>query len=313
MLSFNKKERSLGIAKEPRQYDLPLNKGNGQNFLIILMGLMTILALFALSASFALSEVTNRWSSGLENRATIEIPAEDINGQILRQDEITKTAEDIMLFLTNNNEVKTAEIMQEDTIKELVAPWLGDNITFEDVPLPGIISVHFHSNDKMNLQAFENRLKNFGEHVRLDTHSQWLANLLKVTGALNFSALFMSLLIGITTVTAVAGAVQSRMSVFHDELELLHLMGADDDYIAKQLQRHTFFTCLKGAVIGTVIGLIMLIIIGLILNQKDISLIPDFDFSLMQMMTLLVLPLFISILAMFTARQTVLRVLTKMP
>ena len=83
MISFKRKERTLGVARQKRKYDLPLNKGVGRHFLKVLIALMSILAIFALSASFALSEMTQRWESGLENKATVEVPAEDKFGNCL--------------------------------------------------------------------------------------------------------------------------------------------------------------------------------------------------------------------------------------
>lgn len=313
MRSLIKKERSLGIAKGKRKYDLPLNKGNGGFFLKLLMALMTILAIFALAASFALSEMTDRWSSGMENKVTIEIPAENIIGRILNQEEINDTAIDVKTFLETQSQVESVEIMQAEEIKELVSPWLGDSIDFDNVPLPGILSVSFIKKSDVNYDNLEKRLKNFGEHIRLDTHGTWLADLLKFTGALNFAALLISLLIGITTVVAVAGAILARMAIFHEELELLHLMGAGDRYIANQLQKHSFFTCLQGSAIGAVIGLILLTLTSWALSQKNISLLPDFELNALQIIALITLPIFIGLLGMITARHTVLRVLSKMP
>ncbi|MBI2234772.1 MAG: permease, partial [Micavibrio aeruginosavorus] len=70
------KERTIGRA-EKRRYDLPLNKGAGTAFLVTLIGLMTFLAMLALTSSFTLSAMTQRWTSGLENRITIEIPTQN--------------------------------------------------------------------------------------------------------------------------------------------------------------------------------------------------------------------------------------------
>jgi cell division transport system permease protein len=73
-------ERVLGKAQK-RRYDLPLNKGSGTGFLVILIALMTFLGMLALASSFALSAMTARWSSGLENRLTIESPPVRLMGR----------------------------------------------------------------------------------------------------------------------------------------------------------------------------------------------------------------------------------------
>jgi cell division transport system permease protein len=313
MVNLSPKNRSLTTAKDKRKYDLPLNKDNGGLFLKILVALMCILAIFALSSSFALSHISDRWSSGLENKATVEIPTEDKFGKLIPQEIMEKTAKSVMVSLNSNTNIDTVQRMSAEEVKTLVTPWLGENITFDNVTLPEIITITFKTKNNINPKLLESRLKNYGEHIRLDTHESWLNNLLKLTGALNFSALFLSLLIGITTIVAVTGAIQSRMAVYHEELELLHLMGASDTYISNQLQRYSFITCLQGAASGTAIGLICLLLISFILKQQDVALIPNLTISTGQIIILLALPLFIAILGMLTAKYTVLRILTKMP
>ena len=313
MALFKKKQKSLGVARAKRKYDLPLEKGNGGSFLKILMGLMTILAIFAFIASFALSAMTEKWSSGLANKATVEIPAENASGILLTQEEITQSATEILSFLTSHVDVETVSIMSEQEIKTLVAPWLGEEIEFDNVPLPGILSVSFKESSTPDIKALENRLKNYGQHIRLDPHTDWLNDVLKFTGALNLAAIIITGLIGLATVIAAAGAVQARMSMYHDELELLHLMGAADSYISSQLQRYTFISCFQGAAIGAVIAFIALFLTNIIFKQRDIALLPDFHVSLLQFYILCAIPLCVALLGMVTARQTVLRTLVKMP
>ena len=85
MLKLIKKDRALGVSNG-RQYDLPLQSGSdgngGNGFLILLIALMTFLAVLALMAGFALAQMTAHWTSGLQNQITIEIPAENENGNI---------------------------------------------------------------------------------------------------------------------------------------------------------------------------------------------------------------------------------------
>ena len=310
--NFTKRERSLGVARQKRKYDLPLEKGNGGRFLKILMGLMTILAMFAFVASFALSDMTERWSSGLSNKATIEIPAETKDGTLLSADEIDQRATNILEFMNQQAGVANVDVMTESEIQTLVVPWLGENIEFENVPLPGILSVEFFEDHTINMKTLEERLQNYGDTIRLDTHSKWLDDVLKFTGALNLAALLISALIGITTIIAAAGAVQARMSMYRDELELLHLMGAADRYISRQLQRYTFISCLQGAAIGTLIGFAIFFIVSLIFKEQAIAFLPNFNMSLLQFAMLCALPFAIALLGMVTARQTVLSSLVKM-
>lgn len=313
LFQIKRSGRSLGVAKERRQYDLPLNKGNGTLFLKILIALMTFLAILGLAFSFTLSEMTNRWSAGLENKASIEIPAQDINGAILPQETVNILTSDVSTFLKNHPAIESVEIMSVEEIAELVSPWLGENLTFDNVPLPGIISIGFKEDIEFDMKAIETRLKKIAPQAILDTHESWLKDILKFTGALNFAAVLITLVIGVTTIIAITGAVQSRMAIYHEELQLLHLMGAEDSYISRQLQRYMLILSFQGALIGTIFGGLALTIIGWLAGKMDISLLPDFTLSGAQILTLLSLPILIAFVSMFTARQTVLRVLVKMP
>ncbi len=313
MFKMNKYGRSLGIAKKTRRYDLPLNKGSGGTYLMVLIALMCFLAVLALSASFALSEMTERWTSGLENKASIEIPAEDDSGNLLDKKTLDGLSNKISDFLQSHPAVQNIEIMSEDDISKLVAPWLGEDMELGNIPLPSILTVEFKDNVSFDMNNLRTNIEDITPQARLDLHEGWLANVLKFTGALNFASLLVSLVIGVTTVVAVGGAIQSRMATYKEELELLHLMGASDRYISNQLQRYVIILSLKGAAIGVVISLIALAIIGWSMGRLDINLIPDFSLSKTQILLLFMLIPFTALISMLTARQTVLHTLRQMP
>lgn len=311
MLKF--KKYSALIFKRKGQYDLPLNKGSEGNFLKILIALMTFLAMLGVASIFALSAMTDRWSAGLENKATIEIPAKDNNDAVWDQAKLDKLSNEVFNFLQNHPAIDNVEIIDKQEIIRLVAPWLGEDLEFDNIPLPAILTVGFKKDVVFDINSLQDQLKNFAPQIRLDTHESWLKDVLRFTGALNFAAMLITIVIGITTIIAVAGAVQSRMAIYHEELELLHLMGAEDSYISRQLQRYTLFLSLQGAVMGAVIGGVVLFIAGLLAGKMDISLLPDFSLSMGQIFLLVILPLLIALIGMITARQTVLRVLAQMP
>ena len=308
-----KKEKALGVARNKRRYDLPLNKSSGTGFLILLISLMTFLAMLALSASFALAAMTDRWSSGLENNVTIEIPAEADNGKVLSKDEIKRLTERANGILTIHPAVVSTHVMSEEEIKDLVRPWLGDDLLLGKVPLPGLISVELKDSNLRVIKTLTDKLHTITPKARIDTHEEWLTDLLRFTGALQFTAFILTLVIGITTITAIAGGVKSRMAVYHEEVELLHLMGARDSYISRQFQRHSLILAFQGAFIGLIAGTLVLLAVGWITGEMEINLLPDFKMGYGQKAVLLMLPVMMAIIATVTARQTVLKVLSQMP
>lgn len=309
---FNR-NRVLGVARERRRYDLPLTGSTSNAFLRLLIGLMCILGILALAASFALGAMNERWSQGLDNKISVEIPAADSGGDIIDASMVRSMTDEAAKVLSAHPDVKEATIMEESQIRELLAPWLGHDMVMDSVPVPGLISVTFNEQATPDITALEAQLKEVAPRARIETHQSWLTDVLRFTGALQFAAILLGLIIGVTTLVAVAGGVRSKLSENKEELELLHLMGASDSYIARQLQRHTLILSLQGGAIGVGAGIILLFIIGLIAGNIGVNLVPDFRLNGMQKAALALLPVPIAILAMTTARYTVLRVLRKMP
>lgn len=308
-----KREKALGVARGKRVYDLPLNRGSGSGFLVLLIGLMTFLAMMALAASFALSAMTTRWSSGLEDRLTVEVPATDADGQALRHEDVKSMTERIAAALQQHPAVADVHVLDDQEITNLVKPWLGDDLPMANLPVPGLVSLQLRQSDHDTLKQLSDRIVNIDPRARLDTHEEWLRDIIRFTGALQFAAAILTIVIGVTTAAAVAGAVRARMAVNRDEIEILHLMGAADSYISRQFQRHSLVLSLQGAFAGMVAGVLALETIGWICGRMEVDLVPDFSLRIWQIIVLACLPLAAAGISMFTARHTVDTALKQLP
>lgn len=307
-----KKNKKLGVAEGKGRYDLPLNKSAGSNFMIILVALMTFLALMALSATFLLNSVTYHWSSGLENSLTIEIPATDTSDKLRDQEDIDGLSERVRETLTPFNEVENVNVLSREEIQELVSPWLGEDLAAAEMPLPGLIAVELRSRSPESLSSLKDAVSAISPDIKIDTHENWLNDILRLAGTLKISASLVTFIIGLTTITAIAGAIRSRMAEHRDDIELLHLMGASDMYITKQLQRHAVILTIKGSIFGLAAGLIIVGIMSLV-GSSDDPVMPGLTLKATEIVALGTLPLLISFIAWITARFTVLRVLGQMP
>ncbi|MCB1563517.1 MAG: permease [Alphaproteobacteria bacterium] len=311
---FRTKDKQLGVAERGRRYDLPLNKSAGTGFLILLVALMTFLAVMALGASFTLGEMAQRWASGLENRLTVEIPAEITGGALRSPSDIAYLSEKTAEALKADPAVETVEIMGEADVQALISPWLGEDLSFEGLPLPGLISVKMRIGTPEAIERLRHTLKGINQDIHLDAHESWLKDLLRLTGALKFAAAAITLIIALTTIAAIAGAVRSRMAEHKADVELLHLMGASDLYITRQFQRHALILALRGALAGTAAGGLALLLIGLSAgNGGDTGLLPNLHLGTKHVLTLILLPCAACLIASLAARFTVLRVLALMP
>lgn len=307
------KERLLGIAKQERRYDIPLSRETGIDFLSLLISLMTFLAVMALAASFVLSGMAHRWTSGLENKITIEIPAETSDNTVRTPVEIKAIQDKAVTFLKDLSFVKDVKALSQNDIQTLLQPWMGSSMVTQDIPLPGLISLELKDSSKENLKKTVAGLNAISSEIVVDTHEQWLTDLLRLTSTLQFITFIITAIIGGTTITAVAGGVKSRIAIHRADVELLHLMGAEDNYITRQFQRYTMILALKGGGIGLLCAVFVIFIIKVFSVGSESSLLPAFSLNPIHILIIFLSPVIAAGIAAFTARFTVLHALREMP
>ena len=295
------------------EYGLPLHKNKDSKFLVLLVGLMSFLAILAFSGFFTLNAMAHRWSSGLENKITIEVLAETREGMLRAESVVKEDTKKIINLLANNRIVSSFDVLSEEDIHDLIAPWIGNDLSLDDIPLPRLITVELHASTAEHLDQLTGKIEDISHSARVNTHHEWLGDLTRLTSSLQMVALLISLIIGVITVTAISSAVRTRMTIHKKEIQLLHLMGATDHYIASQLQRQSLTLALQGAMAGTMAGLLIAFFLVLITDSNEATLIPQISLSIGQYFFLLFTPAFISLIAGMTARYTVLRELAQMP
>ena len=293
--------------------DLPLNKGDDTNFLILLISLMSFLAVLSLSGTIAIDTMTNRWSSGLENKVTIEIAVETKKGHILSQETIAQETLALYKMLSQHPDVKSANVLNHEDIQELLSPWLGDDMSLKDLPLPGLIAVELRNIDEKGMKALTEEIEKISNYAQLETHREWLSDLINFTNILQMLALIITLIISGITIVAISYAIRTRLILHRNEVILLHHMGASDNYITKQFRNHAILLSFKGGLIGTGVGLLTTFILTLLSRNSGTDLIPVINIGAYGIVILCIVPLLICIIAVITSHLTVLRSLAKMP
>lgn len=307
------KEKTIGSADSGQRYDIPLHKDAGTGFLMLLVTLMVFLAFMASTIFFVLDGISERWTHGLENQITIEISAESPDGKVLNGDDIRAIEERIEESLKKDNVVKSIKILEAKDIEGLLSPWLDDATMLSTLPMPGLMTLVLSETDARTIEDLESRLKKIGKNIRIDTHQEWLRDILSLARGLQYAALTVLLVIGFITFSAIAGAVHARMQVHREDVELLHLIGAQDDYITKQFQRHIFILSLQASLIGLFLGGIVLLWLFFMLQNNHEFLLPHLKISAFSAVCLFLLPFLACVIATTTARFTVLKALGRMP
>jgi cell division transport system permease protein len=296
--------RLLNIFHHGQRFDLPFHVRLGTEFIVFLTALMTVLCLLSVTASLSLTQLAKKWTSGLENTLTVEIPHSD------DQDAV---ATKILSGLQESKGVKAARLMAEDDMSKLLAPWLGSAAdTMKDLPLPSLITIELKDRNDEVIQDVTRTVRDISSDAQVDAHEQWLTDLVKFTRSLKVTAILIMISIGLVTSLTVAGAVRSRMAIHHTELELLHIMGADDSYITKQFQRYILWMAGKGVLLGLIVTLVIIGSLQLI-SMTSSQALPALKLTILQFLSLPIAALILLFISAWAARITASKVLKDMP
>ena len=289
---------------------IPFGRGGSNRFLPALTLLMVFLAGLALAAVMDLERALARWDASLTGTLTVELPAATTTND--------KSLDAALAVLHAAPGIKSATPIDEATTMKLIAPWLGAALSPADLELPRLIDVRLDPGGHADLAAVRAQLATAAPGATLDDHQLWLDSLARFARSAELTAIAVLVLIGGVAVISVSFATRTGLAVHRDTIELLHLMGARDSYVARQFERQA----LRLALIGGAIGLALAAAALLALSQAasataflgdSVTLLPALHLRGWNWAVLAVLPVIAGLVAMATARLTVLTTLRRLP
>ncbi len=289
--------------------DLPLSNDPAVRILPWVVGLMVYLATLTLAVALLVSTLATEWSAGLTGTITIHIAV--INDE--SDSEMDRRVEEAIGLALKTPGIQEAKAIRPDKVAALLAPWLGDEAPVSDLPLPRIIDVTLTPDATPDIPGLQSRLQAAIPGAGLDDHQLWRDKLVDFLLAIQIVAGVMVALIGATTVSVVVFATRSGLAVHNEVIEVLHLIGARDEYVAQQFQSNALKLGLIGGIAGSVAGILTLVAILYTASQLDIELFPNHLFQLWHWPVLATVPAFAALIVRFSARRTVIQALRRMP
>ena len=108
-------------------------------------------------------------------------------------------------------------------------------------------------------------------------------------------------------------ATRMGLAIHSRVIELLHLIGAQDAYVAREFETHALKLALRGGAFGLLLAIATVTLVARLFERLDSVLLPELTLLPLEWAALAMLPLAIALVAMLTARVTVLRNLGRMP
>lgn len=291
---------------------LALGRGDAPLHLDWIVGVMAFLAALAVVGALATADAAARWHRQLSGTVTIEIPALDLPGTGAAGTSPEDRLKRVLDTLHAEPGIQSVVPVPRARIAELLSPWLGPGGLPDSLPVPQLVDVTLAPDGRVDLAGLKQRLAAAADGTSVDDHQLWISDLLHLARLAVGLALGILALVALTAVAAVVIATRAALAVHHEAVDLLHLMGAEDNYIADQFASQALRLGLRGGALGLLLAALTLVVFGIASQAVDPKLLPQLWPATDQIVPLLLVPLVTAFLAWATARQTVIGALQKM-
>jgi len=289
-----------------RRPSLPLPDDATNRFLPWIVALMVFLAALALAGGLALDQAAARWRADQTGRLTVQAPP----GEAGESDRRVAT---LVAALERLPDVASARALGRDELVRLIEPWLGRGNVAADLPLPRLIDVALIPGATIDADALARRLDAIVPGTVVEDHARWLGRLATAARALQAVALAVVAAIGLAAVGTVVFTTRTSLAVHQDAIEILHLMGAEDSFVARAFARRALWLGLRGGLVGLGLAAIAMALLRHFAGGIDAPLLPRLNLGPAAIAGLAALPAASAAIAMLTARATVMRTLARMP
>ena len=283
-----------------RRSDLPLDKDALGRFLPWLIAFMVFLAALALAGMLSLHDAVKKWDTGLNATLTVQIPP----GRNAKDDE--RRLGEVLSLLAARPGVLRYETLSKNRLFKMLEPWIGNAGEADDLPLPTLIDVTVDRGAELNTRQLATELAARVPGTSVDDHRVWLSQLVRLVTMIQALAWAVLVLIGLATVGTVVFTTRTGLAIHREAIEVLHLIGAQDAYIARQFAARALHLGLKGGLLGIALAAPALAAIAYLATQTGATLVPHLGMTPFHIFLFVALPLSVAGLAMYSARATVL-------
>ena len=211
--------------------------------LAAVVAIMTFLAALTTGAVMLIVSAASDWQADVGREVTIQVrpaPGRDLEADVRKAADIARATPG----------VADVRAFTKQESAQLVEPWLGGGLSLDDLPIPRLIVVKLASGMLPDFGPLRRTLAAQVAGATLDDHRRWIDRMRTMAGTAVVAGIGVLALVLAVTVLSVTFATRGAMATNRPIIEVLHYVGATDNFIAGQFQRHFLLLGFKGGTIG---------------------------------------------------------------
>ena len=271
------------------------------------IAIMIALTSIATAGGLALANMASTAEAEISNGATVQI----VEASPSKRDAQARQA---LALLAGMPGIASVERVPDDQLAELIEPWLGElQATGEAIPIPALIDVRFAAKaSPRQIERLQEAVTRVAPAAKIDAQASWLAPVFEAVRSLQWLAIGLVVLLAIASIAAVWLAARSALGNNRDTIEIIHLLGGTDSQIAQVFQRSIAIDAIMGGLAGLALGVVAIGFMSSRFSALGSGMIAGGGLGIFDWVIIGLLPIAGAILAMLTARFTVMKAVRQM-
>jgi cell division transport system permease protein len=273
------------------------------------IAIMVALTVIAAAAGLALRNTASAAAAELSGGVTVQIVEAGPEARAHQAGEAVRR-------LGRMPGVRSVRLVPQEELDGLIEPWLGADLAAGDadsIPVPALIDARVSGAiTPARLAAIQQALKDVAPAARVDAQSSWLKPVFAAIESLQWLAIALVVLLALALAAAVLLAVRSALGSNRDTIEIVHLLGGADSQIARVFERSIGIDAAGGGLLGMLLALVVILFLARRFASLGAGMVDQGALGWADWAMLALVPVAAVLLAMLTARVTVMRTLRNM-
>ncbi|AMU94455.1 cell division protein [Sphingopyxis terrae subsp. terrae NBRC 15098] len=273
------------------------------------IAILMMLTLLAAAGGVGLARSADAIGEAIAGRVTVQIITAN---PVLRAQQAAalRRAAAAQPFVRSARAVDPAEL--QATLGQWFGTADGDDPVLRSLPMPALVDVDFVGEDRSgHMGQLRALVAREAPGARVIPHADWLGPVARLIRSLAWIAGGLVILMTLASAAVVIMTARAALGTHYATIEMLHLIGATDQQIARLFQRRITIDTAYGVALGTAVAAAILLLIGWQWSRVTSGLAATASLGPIGWALLLALPLLAIALAALTARQTLLAALKK--
>ena len=235
---------------------VPRNSISGRA-LVAVVAIMTFLASLTTGAAVLVSKAAGEWQSDIAREITIQVvpvPGRDVDASVEKAVSVARASPGV---------IEVRPYSKEESAR-LLEPWLGNGLSLNELPVPRLIVIKIAANAAPDLAQLRRQLADQVPGAMLDDHRGWIDRMRAMAGTAVGAGIGVLILMFVATMLSVTFATRGAMATNKSVIEVLHLVGAKNGFIARHFQHHFLILGLQGGAIGGGTAIVLFALAGMI-------------------------------------------------